>query len=84
MFEYDQVAPGANSGLCVVAIRTSPLGVQASVRFQRTRAPKPLAVGKRGAVAYRNAASHGAFVYIELRPATRTVEYTLRITAARR
>ena len=53
-------------------------------RFQRTRAPKPLAVGKRGAVAYRNAASHGAFVYIELRPATRTVEYTLRITAARR
>jgi hypothetical protein len=53
-------------------------------RFQRTRAPKPLAVGKRGVVAYRNAASHGAYVYIELRPANRTVEYTLRITAARR
>jgi len=53
-------------------------------RFQKTRAPQPLAVAKHGVVAYRNTAAHGTYVYIELRPVNRTVEYTLRITAARR
>jgi len=48
------------------------------------KAARPLAVGRRGAVAYRNAAAHGSFVYLELRPLTRSVEYTLRITTARR
>ena len=53
-------------------------------RFQRTRKPKPLAVARHGVVVYRNTAAHGAYVYLELRPANRTVEYTLRITATRR
>ena len=48
------------------------------------RNPTPLAVGKAGAVAYRNATAHGVYVYLELRPVSRTVEYTLRLTAARR
>jgi hypothetical protein len=43
-----------------------------------------LAVAKAGAVAYRNATAHGAYVYVELRPATRVAAYTLRITTARR
>jgi hypothetical protein len=54
-----------------------------------TRAPRkaktpPLAVGKGGAAAYVNSTSHGAYVYVELRPTARAVEYTLRLTAARR
>jgi hypothetical protein len=44
----------------------------------------PLAVGKGGIAAYRNATSRGTYVYVELRPVARTVEYTLRLTAARR
>lgn len=63
---------------------TGAVRIQLLPRFQRTRVPKPLAVGKRGAVGYRNGASHGVYVYVELRPAARTVEYTLRITADRR
>ena len=50
----------------------------------RVRKPKALAVEKRGAVTYRNATAHGAYVYVELKPAARTVEYTLRINVARR
>jgi hypothetical protein len=52
-------------------------------RVQRANS-RPLAVGKHGAVAYRNSGKRGAFVYVEVRPVTRTVEYTLRITVARR
>ena len=53
------------------------------------RAPRkakmlPLAIGRNGAVAYRNTSAHGSFVYVEIRPASRAVDYTLRITAARR
>ena len=53
-------------------------------RFEKTGKTKPLAVGTRRAAAYRNTAAHGVYVYVELRPVTRTVEYTLRLTAARR
>lgn len=53
-------------------------------RFQKSRKVKPLAVGSHGATAYRNAATHGTFVYVELRPISRTVQYTLRVTAAPR
>jgi hypothetical protein len=45
---------------------------------------QPLAVGKGGSAAYRNAASRGAYVYLEVRPAARSADYTLRLTAARR
>jgi subtilisin family serine protease len=51
---------------------------------RKAKGGTPLAVGKHGAVAYRNATAHGSYVYVELRPATRSVEYTVRITAARR
>jgi hypothetical protein len=34
--------------------------------------------------AYRNTTTHGAYVYVEVRPALRAVDYTLRLTAARR
>jgi subtilisin family serine protease len=53
-------------------------------RFEKTRKPKPLAVGTHGVATYRNTAAHGAYVYVELRPVTRAVEYTLRLTAAPR
>ncbi len=52
-----------------------------SVLTSKTR---PLAVGKRGVAAYRNGSAHGLYVYVELRPAIRFAEYTLRLTAARR
>jgi hypothetical protein len=53
-------------------------------RVPRTPKTVPLAVAKHGSLAYRNAKKRGAFLYVELRPASRTVEYTLRITVARR
>ena len=53
-------------------------------RVTRKSKVAPLAVAKRGAAVYSNAAKHGAFLYVELRPASRSVEYTLRITVARR
>jgi subtilisin family serine protease len=43
----------------------------------------PLAVAQHGTAAYRNAAKHGIYLYVELRPISRTVEYTLRVTVAR-
>jgi Subtilase family len=52
--------------------------------LQRLQKVRPLAVGNRATVAYRNAAAHGKYVYVEVRPAARSVDYTLRITAARR
>jgi Subtilase family len=42
-----------------------------------------LALGKRGVATYRNRGK-GTYVYIEIRPAAKDVEYRLRITAARR
>ena len=53
-------------------------------RAPRKTKAAALAVAKHGTDAYRNAAPHGAFVYVELRPVSRAVEYTLRITVARR
>lgn len=53
-------------------------------RAARKTKAAPLAVAKHGGLAYQNAGRRGAFVYVELRPISRTVEYTLRITAARR
>jgi Subtilase family len=53
-------------------------------RFPRKPKTVPLAVAKRGVVSYHNASRRGAFLYVELRPSSRTVEYTLRITVARR
>ena len=47
-----------------------------------TARTRPLAVGRGGVATYR--AARGAYVYVEVRPLARTVEYTLRLTAARR
>ncbi|CAN5229425.1 hypothetical protein BH18ACT12_BH18ACT12_04040 [soil metagenome] len=58
-----------------------------AVRLLR-RSPRrsaPLAVGKRGLAAYRNATKRGVYVYVEVRPAAvRVADYMLRLTAARR
>lgn len=54
-------------------------------RSPRAERSVPLAVGKRGVAAYRNATKRGVYVYVEVRPAVaRAADYTLRITAARR
>jgi hypothetical protein len=53
-------------------------------RSPRKAKAKPLAVGVRGAAVYRNTKTRGAYVYIEVTPAARVVEYTLRLTASRR
>jgi hypothetical protein len=54
-------------------------------RAPHTTKTRPLAVGKHGVAAYRNPARHGAYVYVEIRPAVaRAAEYTLRLTVARR
>ena len=42
-----------------------------------------LAVGKRGLASYRNPGKRGIYVYVEVRPAARAADYTLRLTAAR-
>jgi hypothetical protein len=52
-------------------------------RFSKTPKTEPLVVAKHGLAAYRNPASHGVFVYVELRPIGRSVEYRLHLTAAR-
>jgi len=68
------------------AHRTLRVRVAGAVRariLSRAEKPKQLAAGAHGAAAYRNKTAHGAFVYVELRPLSRTVEYTLRITAGR-
>jgi len=70
----------------VPAHRTLHVRLGGAVRarvLSRVRKPKALAVEKRGAVAYRNATARARFVYIELKPASRTVEYTLRVTVNR-
>jgi len=53
-------------------------------RFQRTVKVQPLGVARRGSIAYYNPSTHGVYVYVEARPAARSVEYTLRFTVARR
>lgn len=69
----------------VLHVRTSgAVRVRVLRRVPRTAKTAPLAVAKGGATAYRNATAHGAYVYVEVRPAVRAVDYTLRLTAARR
>jgi hypothetical protein len=53
-------------------------------RAPRKAKTKPLAVGARGDAAYRNMTARGAYVYIEVTPATRVAQYTLRLTVSRR
>ncbi|MFL6020322.1 MAG: S8 family peptidase [Gaiellaceae bacterium] len=53
-------------------------------RAVRTKSTKPLVVAKRGRASHRNARAAGEYVYVEIRPAARAVDYTLRVTAARR
>jgi hypothetical protein len=62
---------------------TGAVKVRVLRRAPRGRS-KPLAIGKRGAAAYRNTSARGSYVYLELTPTAHTVEYTLRLTAARR
>jgi Subtilase family len=62
-----------------------PVAVRLLPRAPRTKNAAPLAVGKHGTAAYRNAAAHGSYVYVEIRPAgARSATYTLHVTAARR
>ena len=63
---------------------TGAASVRLLPRFQRTVKIRPLAAGRHGTIAYRNPAPQGVYVYVELRPKARTVDYTLRLTAARR
>jgi subtilisin family serine protease len=60
--------------------------VQLRLLPRAPRKPKtvPLAVAKHGTVSYRNTSRRGAFLYVELRPVSRTVEYNLHVTVARR
>jgi hypothetical protein len=53
-------------------------------RVPRTAKAAPLAVSKAGATSYRNGNAAGVYVYLEVRPSVRAVDYTLRLTAARR
>jgi hypothetical protein len=51
-------------------------------RFSRTL-KTPLAVARSGLATFRNTTGHGTYLYVELQPITRSVEYKLRVTAAR-
>ena len=62
---------------------TATKGVELRVLSRVSRKAQPLAVAKNGIATYRNPASHGAYVYVELQPTTRSVEYRLHLTAAR-
>jgi hypothetical protein len=53
-------------------------------RAPRNAKTRPLAVGQGGTAAFRNSTARGVYVYVEVRPAARTVAYTLRLTASRR
>ncbi len=70
----------------VLHARTSgSVAISVLPRAPRTKNTRPLAVGKRGAAAYRNNTRRGGYVYVEIRPAgVRAAEYTLRLTVARR
>jgi hypothetical protein len=69
----------------VVRVRTvGAVSLRLLPRVPRTTKTRPLAVAKHGTATYRNATRHGAFLYVELRPISRTVEYNLHVTVARR
>jgi len=64
---------------------TGAVAVRMLSRTPRTPKTPPLAVGKRGTAAYRNAVRRGVYVYVEIRPVgARAVDYTLRLTAGQR
>jgi subtilisin family serine protease len=64
---------------------TGSVAVRLLRRTPRAERSAPLAVGKRGTVAYRNATKRGVYVYVDVRPSgVRVTDYTLRVTAARR
>jgi subtilisin family serine protease len=53
-------------------------------RVQKSAKARALAVGRKGLTSYRNGSRRGAYVYVELKPTARSVDYTLRITTAPR
>lgn len=54
------------------------------LRLLRRFSPRtPLAVAKGGLATFSNPAARGIYLYVELKPVARSVEYRLRITAAR-
>jgi len=53
-------------------------------RSSKTLKTQPLVVGKHGLATFRNTATHGLYLYVELQPSARSVEYRLRLTTARR
>jgi subtilisin family serine protease len=59
-----------------------PVAVRLLPRAPRER--MALGVGKHGVATYVNKRRRGVYVYVEVRPAVRVAEYTLRLTAARR
>jgi len=68
----------------VVRVRASgAVQVRIVRRLVQGKKAQVLAAGKRGLAGYRNNANHGSYVYVEIVPTGRSVEYTLRLTAAR-
>jgi subtilisin family serine protease len=64
---------------------TGPVAARLLPRSSNGRKARPLAVSKHDLAVYRNAGTRGVYIYIEVRPVgTRSAEYTVRITAARR
>ncbi len=59
-------------------------GVELRVLSRVSKTAQPLAVAVKGVATYRNTARHGTYVYVELQPTARSVEYRLHLTAARR
>ena len=62
---------------------TGRVRVRLLPRTARTNNAHPLTVGKHGVASYRNQAGTGGYLYVEVRPAVKYAEYTLRIAAAR-
>src|SRR3954471_4454750 len=69
----------------VLHVRTAgPVRTRVLRRIGQSSKTATLVVGNRGSAAYRNASARGAYVYVELTPAARVADYTLRLTVARR
>jgi len=68
----------------VLHVRTAgPVRTRVLRRIGQSSKTATLVVGNRGTAAYRNASARGAYVYVELTPALRVADYTLRLTVAR-
>jgi hypothetical protein len=63
---------------------TGAVKLRLLARLTKTLKARPLVVAKHGLAAFRNTASHGMYLYVELQPTARSVEYRLRLTAAGR